>query len=117
MSESALLPSPRGGAESLDGSVLSSFSGLRDVGSPSCGVGLEEFMASCVFGLSSVPRTVLEWGFDKPIVFVFVIEVACVVILVIGRGVIYRDTVGDWMFRHETCGCNHLMTAFKCVPR
>jgi hypothetical protein len=33
--ESRSLPFPAGGAESLDGSFLSSFSGLRDVGSPS----------------------------------------------------------------------------------
>lgn len=64
-SEAVSLPCPAGGAESFEGrDLLSSFSGLSDVGSPSCGGGLEEFIASLVLGLSRVPRTVLECGFE-----------------------------------------------------
>lgn len=62
--ESQSFPCPRGGAESSDGSFLSSFSGFRDVASPSDGTFESFFMASWVFGLSSVPRTVFECGLE-----------------------------------------------------
>jgi hypothetical protein len=65
---SALLLSPPGGAESLAGSSLLEFSGFKDVGSPSCGVFVSEFMASLVLGLSSVPRTVFECGLELIVV-------------------------------------------------
>ena len=67
------LPCPPEGAESFEGnSLLSSFSGLREVGSPSRGGVLPELMASLVLGLSRVPRTVLEWGLDSPILCKFI---------------------------------------------
>ena len=42
----------------------SSFSGFSETWSPSCGGLLPDLMAAWVLGLSSVPRTVLECGFD-----------------------------------------------------
>jgi hypothetical protein len=58
------LLSPPGGAESLAGSSLFEFSGFKDIGSPSCGGFLSELIASLVFGLSNVPRTVFECGLE-----------------------------------------------------
>ncbi len=39
-------------------------SGFNETWSPNCGGLLPELIAACVLGLSTVPRTVLECGFD-----------------------------------------------------